>query len=390
MPGRVAHHEQGVAVGQFDGAEPVAADAEARLRGQVGDVDAQPGQLYGLLRQRQQRFLQPGGHQALGLEHTVLGEHRPLARNEGEFGAALRGEVLHEAVHLDGRAPGVGHRLGDHPQMPEALPGDDPERHVTGPPVPHQLPDGPGQRRHVIGQGERGQLGQRDDPARRIALQDGEDLGGPVPLTRVQVPGGPAEIAEPLHIGEPLFLPVGGVVADPAEDQPVVQPHHARRVRGQFTDPGHHLLPGERLAVVRRLTGQHRQTPVPQRVVGDFGPALQEAQADQLAPAAAHGVGGHAGRGIDAEVLDLPRRGAQRGEEHRGDGQPVEHGLHGVRGSGGGGARPGAEGAQRARAQLGHGRQVFPYPGREGALAAAQDPERHVGRLTGHHRQPGP
>ncbi|GEC02519.1 hypothetical protein SSP24_01740 [Streptomyces spinoverrucosus] len=62
-------------------------------------------------------MLEPGGQRPFGLEDPVLGEDRPLARHQGEFGAALRREVLDEAVHLHGRAVQVGHRLGDDPQM---------------------------------------------------------------------------------------------------------------------------------------------------------------------------------------------------------------------------------------------------------------------------------
>jgi hypothetical protein len=90
----VADHEQRVPVGQFDGAEPVAADMDLRLRGQAGDFDAQSRQPHGCLRQRQQRVLEPGGRRPFGVQDPALQQDGPLALHQREFGAALRGEVL--------------------------------------------------------------------------------------------------------------------------------------------------------------------------------------------------------------------------------------------------------------------------------------------------------
>src|SRR5690606_34706860 len=108
VTGDVPHHEQGVAVGQLDGAEPVAADVDVGLGGEVGDLDAQSGRVHRMPGQRKQGVLQPGDEGPLGAQHVVLGEDLPFALHQGQFGPAPRGQVLYEAVHVDRPAVGVG------------------------------------------------------------------------------------------------------------------------------------------------------------------------------------------------------------------------------------------------------------------------------------------
>lgn len=132
MAGHVSDDEQGALVGEFDGAVPVAADVDPAVGGDVGHVDAQAGQFQRLFGDRQQRVLEACGERAFGLQHALLEEDGPLAVAQGEFDVVLCGQVLEEAVHLDGCAVGVRLGLGDDPQVPDSAPGGDPERLVDG------------------------------------------------------------------------------------------------------------------------------------------------------------------------------------------------------------------------------------------------------------------
>jgi len=176
VSGDVADHEEGVPVGQFDGAEPVTADVGARLGGQIGDFDAQPRQAHRAGGQGEQGVLQPAGQCPLGAQHVVLAQDGPLALDEGELRAALRGEVLYDAVHLDGPADGVRHGLGDGPQMPQPVRRPDAERDVERAAPAQEFADGTGQRGHVLGQGQAGQVGEADRAFAGVAVEELEDL----------------------------------------------------------------------------------------------------------------------------------------------------------------------------------------------------------------------
>ncbi len=135
-------------------------------------------------------------------------QHRAFALDQREFRAALRGEVLDEAVHLDRGAVGRRHGLRDHPQMPDARGRLDPERHVERPALGDEFVDRVGQRPGVL---REGQTGQPLRPYRLLSgsqAEHGVRLRGPGRLLGDQVPVRPAEVAEPLHIGEALLLPV--------------------------------------------------------------------------------------------------------------------------------------------------------------------------------------
>ncbi|WP_344986487.1 hypothetical protein, partial [Streptomyces violaceus] len=77
-------------------------------------------------------------------------------------------------------------------------------------------------------------------------------------------------------IRQPLLLPVGGAVPDPADDQRVAQPCHPCRVRGQLGDARQDLLVRERLALVRLPGGQRVHAAPPQRLAYQGRPELQQ------------------------------------------------------------------------------------------------------------------
>lgn len=164
MADHVPHDEEGALVGEFDGAVPVASDVHSAVGGHVGHIDAQAGELQGLFGDRQQGVLEPGGERAFGLEHAALDEDGALALAQGEFGVALRGEVLEETVHLDRGAVGVRLGLRDEPQVPHSVAGRDPERLVDGLPRPQQPLDGRTQPRQVLRHHVPGQVLQPDRP----------------------------------------------------------------------------------------------------------------------------------------------------------------------------------------------------------------------------------
>ena len=321
------------------------------------------------------------------LQHAVLGQDLLLALDEGQFGAALCGEVLDEAVHLDGSALGVRHDLGDHPQMADLVGGPDPERDVELPPGAHEFPHGPGQHRGVLGQRELRQVGEADRAERGIPVQDGEGLRGPTALVGDQVPVRPAQVAQPLHVRQPLLLTVRGVVPDPGDDQGAAQPGRVHGVRGEFGGTVHDLLVRERLALERLSRGQRPQAAVPHRLVRHAREALQDPPAEQLPAGAARHVDRLRGGGVDAVVLDLARGAAQGRQQHRRTGQRVEHRLRG-RGTGTV-LLPGGEGPQPAGAQPGDGPQQLPGRRRERSAPRAQDPDADLGAVPGRHRQPG-
>lgn len=194
VSGHVADGQHHPAVGQDGGVVPVAAEAARLARRDVTDIDPRIGQVGGVPEVGHDRVPQrPGEVPLLGRLFAHLQKLAPGLGHD-PLGAAAAGDVLDHSVH--GAVPTGRHEVQGRTQVADLSSAVDAELGLSGRGAVHHGPEQPVQLCPVGRVDMACQVAQVDGALVGIAAEDGIGLVGPGGLSGLEVPLGPAEVAE--------------------------------------------------------------------------------------------------------------------------------------------------------------------------------------------------